>query len=202
MVQRIQHRIATVGQAKGALGGTGHAVPQHQVAALFLGQFANHIAVDVDAAYLGEAVGFVKGKDRRLECIPRQHEPTGDVVEFDVALHVGELPESPLLHLAPGNIERILGRDGVGVVGLFEQHGLTALAAHLFHILTGRAALQGPVLRELFEGGAEARKIQVNATDAGLLELLDPMANGLTYRRFDILPIARFATWSLTRATD
>lgn len=104
-------------------------------------------------------------------------------------------------HLAPfaaGGVEGVLGPDGVRVEFLVREEG------ELAGLLGRPAPAQGSVLAEDLERRAEGGQVKVHATDARLLELGNPLADGGGHPGLDLFTVdgLRILGWYFAGAAD
>ena len=122
-----------------------------QVAAFLLRKLVDDVIVQIDTDGAGESERFVTGERGRPEGVPREDEERRRRIEIGVGLEMGQLFQTPALHLATGGVEGVLRGGCVGVpFFLIEQHLLPPATA-LRRRLARRAALERPVAGELFE---------------------------------------------------
>ena len=188
MVNGVDHATRAVGRPERSLGSPPRAVPEMDVAALLFGEASHDVTVQIGTHRAGEHERLVIGEDRRPEGVPRQHKKRGGRIEIGISLEMCQLLQAPTLDLAPGCVESVFRRRGVRIPLLFEQD-LLAPAALFLRNLARLAALQRPVTREFLERRTEGGEIEIDPGDAGVLEGLDPVPDGLCDPGFNVLPI-------------
>ena len=188
VVQGIEPGPGAIRWPQGALGGAHTAVPEDDVAGLLFRHPADDLAVHVQAHHPRQAQPFVVGELGGLEGVPGEHEPFGQGVQVGLALQVGQALDPPAFHLAAGGVQGVLGGGQVGVPVIGEEFPLP-LAAPGLGLGAGRAALDRPMPGELLQGRAEARQVEIDAPDTGVLKFLDATAHGGADARFQVFPV-------------